>query len=32
MKKRILFVEDNLLLRQMYLLMMEGEEEVPGKP
>jgi HD-like signal output (HDOD) protein/ActR/RegA family two-component response regulator len=27
MKKRILFVEDNLLLRQMYLMMMEGEEE-----
>jgi len=27
MKKRILFVEDNHLLRQMYLMMMEGEEE-----
>lgn len=26
MKKRILFVEDNLLLRQMYSMMMEGEE------
>jgi HD-like signal output (HDOD) protein len=26
MKKRILFVEDNLLLRQMYLMMMEGED------
>lgn len=26
MTKRILFVEDNLLLRQMYLMMMEGEE------
>lgn len=25
MKKRILFVEDNPLLRQMYLMMMEGE-------
>jgi HD-like signal output (HDOD) protein/ActR/RegA family two-component response regulator len=25
MKKRILFVEDNALLRQMYLMMMEGE-------
>jgi HD-like signal output (HDOD) protein len=27
MKKRILFVEDNLLLRQMLFLMMEGEED-----
>jgi HD-like signal output (HDOD) protein/ActR/RegA family two-component response regulator len=27
MKKRILFVEDNPLLRQMYLIMMEGEED-----
>jgi HD-like signal output (HDOD) protein/ActR/RegA family two-component response regulator len=27
MKKRILFVEDNLLLRQMYLMMMEGESD-----
>lgn len=26
MKKRLLFVEDNLLLRQMYSMMMEGEE------
>src|SRR5258708_14088308 len=26
MKKRILFVEDNALLRQMYLMMMDGEE------
>lgn len=28
MKKRILFVEDNALLRQMYLMMMEGETDV----
>src|SRR6266851_10521366 len=27
MKKRILFVEDNHLLRQMYLMMMEGEAD-----
>src|SRR5579883_2094942 len=26
MKKRILFVEDNALLRQVYLMMMQGEE------
>ena len=27
MKKRILFVEDNALLREMYLMMMEGEAD-----
>jgi HD-like signal output (HDOD) protein len=27
MKKRILFVEDNALLREMYLMMMEGETD-----